>query len=121
DPAKPALRLDLARVLAEAGRPEEARAEYDAVLKVQPDYAPALVGLGVLLASGGDPAGAERALRRALEVDPAQVEARFDRAELLDREGGRAEAAAEYARVRDTEGAPSEIRSRAGARLSGGK
>jgi tetratricopeptide (TPR) repeat protein len=117
DPAKPALRLDLARVLGEAGRADEARAEYEAALAVQPDYAPALVGLGVLLAGRGDPAGAERALRRALELDPAQAEARFDLAEVLDRQGRRAEAAAEYARVRDAEGTPPAIRTRARARL----
>jgi len=99
------------------GRPQEARAQYEAALTVQPDYAPALVGLGVLLAGSGDTAGAERALRRALEVDPTQAEARFDLAEVLARQGRQAEAAAEYARVRDAEAAPPEIRSRARARL----
>ncbi|HXY40357.1 MAG TPA: sulfatase-like hydrolase/transferase, partial [Vicinamibacteria bacterium] len=44
DPAKPAIRLDLARVLVEAGRADEARREYDALLATHPDDAAALTG-----------------------------------------------------------------------------
>ena len=60
DPAKPAIRLDLARVLAEAGRAGEAQAEYDASSPADPDDAAALTGIGALAAGTGDLAGAVR-------------------------------------------------------------
>src|SRR5262245_19976395 len=48
DPAKPMVRLDLAKVLDEAGRHDEARREYEAIVAHQADYAPALMGLGAI-------------------------------------------------------------------------
>jgi tetratricopeptide (TPR) repeat protein len=118
DPAKPAIRLDLARVLAEAGRAPEARAEYNAILNIQADYAPALTGLGALEASGGDLEAAARHLRRALEIQPDQDEARFDLAQLLDRQGRRDEAVAEYRRLVEAKDTGSPIRARARERLT---
>jgi arylsulfatase A-like enzyme/Flp pilus assembly protein TadD len=118
DPAKPAIRLDLARVLAEAGRAAEARAEYNAILNIQADYAPALTGLGALEASGGDLEAAARHLRRALEIQPDQDEARFDLAQLLDRQGRRDEAVAEYRRLVEAKDTGSPIRARARERLT---
>ena len=84
---RPTIRLDLAQVLAEAGRASEARAEYDAVLAGHPDDAAALTGLGALQAGTGDLPGAVRSLRRALEVQPALDEARFNLAQVLERAG----------------------------------
>jgi tetratricopeptide (TPR) repeat protein len=52
DPVKPMLRLDLAKVLAEAGQEGEAQAQYEAALKIQSDYGPALSGMGALYAAG---------------------------------------------------------------------
>jgi choline-sulfatase len=118
DPAKPAIRLDLARVLAEAGRGAEAKIEYNAILSVQADYAPALTGLGALEASAGDMEAATRHLRRALEIQPDQDEARFDLAQLLDRQGRRDEAVIEYRRLADGKDTGSPIRARARERLA---
>ncbi|HKC13636.1 MAG TPA: sulfatase-like hydrolase/transferase [Vicinamibacteria bacterium] len=118
DPAKPTIRLDLARVLAEAGRAAEAKAEYDAILKIQADYAPALTGLGALEASGGDLEAAARHLRRALEIQPDQDEARFDLAQVLDRQGRLDEAVAEYRRLVEAKSTGTPIRARARERLA---
>jgi choline-sulfatase len=118
DPAKPAIRLDLARVLAEAGRVAEARTEYETTLSLQADYAPALTGLGALEASGGDLEAAARHLRRALEMEPDQDEARFDLAQVLDRQGRRDEAASEYRRLVEAKATGPLIRARARERLA---
>jgi tetratricopeptide (TPR) repeat protein len=118
DPAKPALRLDLARVLAEAGHPAEARAEYAAILGLQGDYAPALTGLGALEAEGGDLLGAASHLRRALEIQPDQDEARFDLAQVLDRQGRHDEARTEFKHLAEGKNTAAQIRSRAQERLA---
>ncbi len=118
DPAKPAIRLDLARVLAESGRKTEAAAEYDAVLRVQPDFAPALTGKGALQAELGELDAAERTLRRALELSPRQDEARFDLAQVLERRGRRQQAIAEYHRLAEAEQTSPEVRARARNRLA---
>jgi Flp pilus assembly protein TadD len=118
DPAKPAIRLDLARVLAEAGHAAEAKAEYNAILTLQADYAPALTGLGALEAGGGDLEAAARHLRRALEIEPTQDEARFDLAEVLNRQGRREEAVAEYRRLVGAKDTGPLIRARARERLA---
>ena len=86
DPAKPMIRLDLAKVLVEAGRGDEARAEYETLLQRQPDEPNALTGLGVLQAGRGALTDAEGSFRRALQFDPAALEARFDLAEVLVRQ-----------------------------------
>ncbi len=119
DPAKPMLRLDLAKVLAEARRPADARAEYEAALRIQPDFAPALVGLGVLQAGQGEHEAAVGTLSRALELDPASSEARFNLARVLDLRGERAAATAEYRRLAGAPETPPAIRSAARRHLAG--
>jgi choline-sulfatase len=119
DPAKPMIRLDLAKVLAEAGQVQEARAEYEAILKTQPDFGPALTGLGALLAARGEWAAAESALQRAIEIDPRDVQARFNLARVYEREGRAADARAEYARVEASPEATAEMRATARQRRMG--
>ena len=118
DPAKPVLRLDLAKVLGEAGRGDEARAEYEGALRLKPDYAPALVGLGALQAQQGDLDGALRSLTRALEINAEDDEARFNRASVLERTGRAAEAKADYRRLAEDPETPAAVRSAARKRLS---
>ena len=118
DPMKPILRLDLAKVLDEAGRVEDARLEYQAALRAQADYAPALVGLGVLAAKAGDLDAAARHLRRALEIDPTQDRSRLDLARLLERQGRPAEAADQYRSLLRSKTAEEELREEARARLT---
>jgi arylsulfatase A-like enzyme/Flp pilus assembly protein TadD len=118
DPAKPTIRLDLAKILAEAGRREEARAEYEAALAQQPDFAPALVGLGALQAETGALDDAARNLRRALEIDARQAEARFNLARTLERQGRPADAVTEYRRLAGDSDTPPAVRDASRKRLS---
>jgi arylsulfatase A-like enzyme/Tfp pilus assembly protein PilF len=117
DPTKPMVRLDLAKVLAESGRTAEARREYDTILQQEPDYAPALTGAGVLEAQAGNLAKGAGLLERALEIDPAQHQARYNLGGVLERQGRTAEAVAEYRRVAATANAPADIRRAAEQRL----
>lgn len=92
----------LAKALADSHRTEEAKAEYETLLKIQPDYAPGLAGLGMIRAAEANVPEATRLLKRALEVDPGQDLARFALAQVLDNVGRTAEAAAEFARLVDS-------------------
>jgi choline-sulfatase len=102
DPEKPVLRLALAQALEETGRPAEAAEQYRAILTHQPENGAALAGLGAQVARQGNIAGATPLLRQALVSDPDQDKARFILAQILENEGRRAEAQAEYARVVET-------------------
>lgn len=117
DPGKPAIRLDLAKVLAEAGQPAEARRTYDELLREQPDFAPALIGLAALQASSGELEGAAQGLRRALDLDPRQLNARFNLAQVLERQQRLSEARLEYQRLAQAPETPATLRAEARRRL----
>lgn len=70
--------VDLALVLAAAGRREEARNHLERALSLRPDYATAYNNLGTLLAEDGDLAGAASRFRRTLEIDPDFYEAQYN-------------------------------------------
>jgi tetratricopeptide (TPR) repeat protein len=112
------IRLDLAKILAEAGRRDEARAEFEALLRLEPDSVPGLTGLGAVLAGLGDLAGAEATLRRALEHEPEAAQARLNLAQVLERAKRSDEARDEYRRVAEDEQAPPDLRATARARLT---
>ena len=113
------VRLDLAKVLDEAGRRDEAAHEYLAILAQQPNDAAALTGLGALRAREGRLADAAGLLRRALEIDPSNETTRFDLAGVLEQEGRTAEAAAEYRTLTTGPGVSEKTRQAARARLTG--
>jgi tetratricopeptide (TPR) repeat protein len=73
--------------------------------ELEPTSVPALTGLGAVLAQQGEVAGAEATLRKAIAGDPAAAQARLNLAQLLEKSGRAAEAAAEY-RVADDEQRP---------------
>lgn len=62
-----------AEALGRAGRLQEARERFRAVLAVYPGYTNAALGLGVLALKEGDRVAAEEWLTRALEIDPKHV------------------------------------------------
>ena len=70
------------------GKLPRLRREVDRTLELVPDSTDALVGKGAMLRAtprllGGDPAEAERLLRRALDIDPAFSYARLEVARAL--------------------------------------
>jgi tetratricopeptide (TPR) repeat protein len=76
------------------------RREVDRALELNPDYVEALMGKGSLLINtprffGGDVAGGEKLLRRAIELDPNHVQAHLQLAKSLAARGAKAEARAE--------------------------
>ena len=117
DPAKPVIRLDLARVLAESGRAGEARVQYETLLKMQPDFGPALTGLGAIYAGERELEQAQAALRRAIQIDPGDVQARFNLARVYEQQGMVAEAKTEYQQVAESPRASEATRAAARQRL----
>jgi len=118
DPAKAMVRIDLAKVLDEAGKTTEAEREYQTILTQQPDYAPALTGLGALRARQGNLNTAADLLRRAVQIDPSNATTRFDLAHVLEQQGRRGEAVAEYRTLANEPSASERIRQAARARLA---
>jgi len=60
-----------ADALREAGQCDRAIAEYRVVLNLRPRHREAVTNMGICLAQSGDAAGAERAFRTALDIDPS--------------------------------------------------
>ncbi|MCG5238564.1 tetratricopeptide repeat protein [Azospirillum doebereinerae] len=79
------------------GRSAEAAALQRQALGQRPDYAAAHANLGQALQDLGDDRGAEDSFTRALEFDPTESVARFNRAILRLRQGRLAEGWADYA------------------------
>jgi tetratricopeptide (TPR) repeat protein len=71
----------------DAGRLDEARRKYEAVLAVLPDHVDAMVNLGnILYLMGAETAAASKYLQ-ALGLDPDHVEANYNLANLLESRG----------------------------------
>jgi tetratricopeptide (TPR) repeat protein len=76
------------------------RREIDRALELDPDYVDALMGKGALLVNtprffGGDVAGGEKLLRRAIALDPNHMEAHLQLAKSLAARGAKEEARVE--------------------------
>ena len=99
DPSNPLLRVELADLLTDAGRYPEAEAEYRQVVSTRPGDSRALLGLGLILGATDRPAEAIEPLNRAVEADARNMEARFARAEVLERLGQLDAAREDYQRV----------------------
>ena len=84
--------LHQAGVLADAGKPHEACAQYLAHLKRSPDSVEAYFMLGLLSEHMGDSAAADTYLRRAVYLDPTHYEALCHLALLAERGGHAREA-----------------------------
>jgi choline-sulfatase len=99
DAANVSLRLELADLLTDAGRYQEAETAFRAVLDRRPRDARALVGHGLALGALGRPGEALAAFTSAVEADPRHVEARFGRGEVLEQLGRLDEARADFSFV----------------------
>jgi tetratricopeptide (TPR) repeat protein len=94
-PDDPAAHKDLARLLIDHDRSEEALTELAAALAIDPRDAETHADIGQIHLDAGRPAEAIPALRRALELMPQQQEARYALAIALKRAGHAEEAARE--------------------------
>jgi choline-sulfatase len=99
DPANPTLRIELADLLTDARRFQDAEAEYRRLLAAGSTDARTLLGLGLVLGATGRDEEALAAFNQAVDAEPQHAEARFARAEVLERLGRSAEARDDYARV----------------------
>ncbi len=66
----PEARLQLGRLLIGSGRTDEAIAQFQRIVKDDPDHAPAHLELGLAFRRHGDVAGSVKCFRRALALDP---------------------------------------------------
>lgn len=71
------LRTRLGNLLREAGEHGRARAEYEAAVAARPSYVAARVQLGVTRLALGDPSGAEESWKKALELEPDNMQAKM--------------------------------------------
>jgi TolB-like protein/Tfp pilus assembly protein PilF len=72
-PRLPEAHKALALILNLMSRREEARQHLVAALEINPKFVPALTNVGSLRLQEGDVAGAERCIRRAIQIDPTHA------------------------------------------------
>ena len=92
EPRHASARVNLGRLLQEAGRAEDAVVQYRAALEAQPRHPTAAFNLGTALEDLGRRAEAIEAYRRALDADPDFADAHFNLARLYEQAGKRAAA-----------------------------
>lgn len=95
-PASPTAHSNLGMALAAAGRPREAMAEFEQVLRLLPGNVPAHTALGNLYSEIGQPEEGLRHLAAALRMAPDYAPAHHNLGVVLDRLGRTPEAVREY-------------------------
>jgi tetratricopeptide (TPR) repeat protein len=83
-------RINLGRLLHEAGDPDAAAAQYRLALEARPDDVTAAFNLGVALDDLGQRREAEAAYLRAVAIDPGCADAHFNLARIYESAGDRA-------------------------------
>ncbi|MBA3269954.1 MAG: tetratricopeptide repeat protein [Acidobacteria bacterium] len=109
-PGRAAFRLALARTLSDAKRFDEADAEYQRLLELEPQNADAHIGRGALSAERGQLDRAAAQLARGLDLQPRHHAARIYLADVLTRLGRHPQARVEYQRLIAGNDVPSQIR-----------
>jgi tetratricopeptide (TPR) repeat protein len=92
DPRHASARVNLGRLLQDAGRPAEAAEQYRAALAVRPRHPTAAFNLGTALEDLGRRPEAIEAYRKALDADDDFADAHFNLARLYEQTGRRAAA-----------------------------
>src|SRR6266404_1179963 len=92
DPRHASARVNLGRLLQDAGRPAEAAEQYRAALAVRPRHPTAAFNLGTALEDLGRRPEAIEAYRKALHADDDFADAHFNLARLYEQTGRRAAA-----------------------------
>ena len=98
-PNDPAWRTLLAGALLHEDRAEAAMAQFAAALRINPQYGDAHRGIGHIHLNAGRPAEAVDALRRAIDLQPDDMDAQYALATALTRLGNSREAARYFERV----------------------
>lgn len=110
--------IDLGRALDDAGKSEQAQAEFQAALDIRPKSAAALTAMGLHCAKQGDAPDAARYFHLALASEPSFGDAHYNLGNLLAREGNLAEAAEQFAEVLRTSPDAADARNNLGAVLA---
>src|SRR5437867_7182453 len=95
-PASARAHFNYGAALQQIGRLDEAEKEYNAALRVDPNYVKVHVNLALVLASKSKLDEAKKYYERAVQLDPSAGEVRSGYAYLLERLGRADEARAEY-------------------------
>jgi Flp pilus assembly protein TadD len=90
---------NLATVLADAGRMEEAKKALDKAFEIKPDYELGRANLATILLMENEPARAEEVFLAVLKQSPSNLRARTGLGEALRKEGRLEEAAAQFEEV----------------------
>jgi hypothetical protein len=99
DPDNPALLNELGNLLVQYGRLQQAIAQYQKAVKIQPDLAIAWNNLGVASTAAGRFADGERAYRRAIKLNPAYALAYYNLGASFDQRDKYDDAIAYYQRA----------------------
>jgi Tfp pilus assembly protein PilF len=99
DPNNPALLNEQGNYLVQHGRLQQAIAQYQKAVKIQPDLAIAWNNLGVAYTAAGKFADGEGAYRRAIKVNPAYALAYYNLGASYDRRGNYDDAINYYQRA----------------------
>lgn len=100
DPQSPAIRQTYAAALVRAGRPDDARRQYQAALRIDPGFRKALLGVAELEVQNGALDEALKLLQRAAEMEFCEREVHVKLARLFQRLGEPARARHEALIVR---------------------
>lgn len=109
--------LGEATVLRQMGRHEEARARADEAMKAAPTDELVLIAAALARDVTGDDAGAEKLYKRALEADPAALDALYNYGSFLEERGRKGEAKALFERYLKLNTQPSARRGHVLGRL----
>lgn len=102
-PDHPEVLTQLGQAMDLQDRADEARAVLDSCLRDNPDHAAALAERGRIARRDGDTELAEELLRRAIQIEPGKVTARYQFSLVLNQNGKPAEAAKEQEAIRQLE------------------
>jgi tetratricopeptide (TPR) repeat protein len=76
--------------------PKDARRRYEKAISVDPNFAPAYVGLALNLYKDGKVPDAVKKLKTAIEIDPTGAEAYYNLAQIYHSQGAKEEAISNY-------------------------
>lgn len=93
---QPGAHLNMGVVYSDMHQNEKAEAEYQAALRIDPEFIPAMVNLAMLYDTLGKKTNAEKQFRRVIELDPNMAEAQYSLGLLLAEDPARLPEAADH-------------------------